>query len=155
MYKNIMLALDGSKISDSLVEEVIKLTKGQNANLRIIHVVDESFVYYGGQDFDYLSLISSCQEEGRNILAKASKLISSKSSVKVETSLLELKPFHKRVAEVIVEEAKEWPADLLVIGTHGRRGFSHFLLGSVAENIVRIATTPVLLVRGSDKHQPV
>jgi len=49
-----------------------------------------------------------------------------------------------------VEEAKEWPADLLVIGTHGRRGFSHFLLGSVAENIIRIATTPVLLVRSSE-----
>jgi len=151
MYKNIMLALDGSKISDSLVEEVIKLIKGRKGvNLRIIHVVDESFVYYGGQDFDYLSLIVSCQEEGQNILAKAEKIIGSQCSVKIETSLLELKPFHKRIAEVIVEEAKEWPADLLVIGTHGRRGFSHLLLGSVAENIIRIATTPVLLVRSSE-----
>lgn len=151
MYKNIMLALDGSKISDSLVEEVIKLIKDhKGVNLRIIHVVDESFANYGGQDFDYLSLIVSCQEEGQNILAKAEKIIGSQSSVKIETSLLELKPFHKRIAEVIVEEAKEWPADLLVIGTHGRRGFSHLLLGSVAENIIRIATTPVLLVRSSE-----
>lgn len=155
MYKNIMLALDGSKISDSLMEEVIKLTKGQSPNLRIVHVVDESFVYYGGQDFDYLSLITSCQEEGRNILAKAAEIITSKSSVKVETSLLELKPFHKRVSEVIVDEAAKCHADLLIIGTHGRRGFSHLLLGSVADNIIRIATTPVLLVRNSDKHQSV
>lgn len=151
MYKNIMLALDGSKISDSLVEEVTKLIKGRKGvNLRIIHVVDESFVYYGGQDFDYLSLIVSCQEAGQNILANAEKAISSQSPVKIETSLLELKPFHKRIAEVIVEEAKDWSADLLVIGTHGRRGFSHLLLGSVAENIIRIATTPILLVRSSE-----
>ena len=150
MHKNIVLALDGSKISDSVVEEVIKLTEGRAVNLRIIHVVDESFVYYGGQDFDYLSLIVSCQKEGQNILDKAAKILASHSSIKVETSLLEVKPFHKRIAEVIVEEANEWSADLLVIGTHGRRGFSRFLLGSVAENIIRIATIPVLLVRSSD-----
>ncbi|CEG58347.1 universal stress protein [Legionella fallonii] len=150
MYKNIMLAIDGSKVSDSLVEEVIKLTKDQDVNLRIIHVLDESFVHYGGPSFDYLSLIAHWREEGQNILDNASRIITSQSSIKVETSLLELKPLQGRVAEVIAEEAKKWPADLLVIGTHGRRGFSRLFLGSVAENIIRIATTPLLLVRGSD-----
>lgn len=150
MYKNIMLALDGSKISDSLVEEVINLTKGQSANVRIIHVVDESFVSYGGPAFDYLSIIATCREDGEKILNNAAKKMASESSIKPETSILELKPLQGRVAEAIVEAAKEWPADLLVIGTHGRRGFSRLFLGSVAENIVRIATIPVLLVRGAD-----
>lgn len=151
MYKKIMLALDGSDISKSLVDEVIKLTKGQDVSLRIIHVVDESFVHYGGPSFDYLSVIAYCREEGQKMLDNVAKSIAGKTSIKVETSLLELKPLQGRIAEVIVEEAKEWPADLLVLGTHGRRGFSRFFLGSVAENAIRIATTPVLLVRGSEK----
>jgi nucleotide-binding universal stress UspA family protein len=58
MYKKIMLALDGSKVSDSLIDEIIKLTKNQDVDLRIIHVIDESLIYYGGPAFDYLSLIA-------------------------------------------------------------------------------------------------
>ncbi len=146
-----MLALDWSnKISDSLVEEVIKLTKDQNSNVRIIHVIDESFINYGGPPFDYVSIIASWREDSQKLLNSAAKKIISQSPTKVDTLVLELKPLQGRVAEVIVEAAKEWPADLLVIGTHGRRGFSRFFLGSVAENIVRIAPTPVLLVRGTD-----
>ena len=53
----------------------------------------------------------------------------------------------KRVAEMILEAATRWDADLIVLGTHGRRGFERFLMGSVAENLVRIATTSLLLVR--------
>ncbi len=146
-----MLALDWSnKISDSLVEEVIKLTKDQNSNVRIIHVIDETFINYGGPPFDYVSIIASWREDSEKLLNSASKKIISQSPTKVDTLVLELKPLQGRVAEIIVEAAKEWPADLLVIGTHGRRGFSRFFLGSVAENIVRIAPTPVLLVRGTD-----
>jgi len=145
-----MLALDGSKISDSLVDEVIKLTKDQSSNVRIIHVVDESCMRYGGPSFDYLSIVAAWKEDGEKILDNAAKKIAQQTSIKPETSILELKPFHGRVAEVIVDAAKEWPADLLIIGTHGRHGFSRLFLGSVAENVVRIATTPVLLLRSTD-----
>ena len=54
----------------------------------------------------------------------------------------------ERLANVVVAEAARWPADLIVVGTHGRRGLSHVFLGSVAEGIVRSAPVPVLLVRG-------
>lgn len=148
IYKKIMLAIDGSDTSLAAVNEVIKLTKGEDVHLRIVHVVDESLVYYGGSAFDYLSYTAVCREEGQKILDAAKKTITSQSSFKVETSLIELKPLQGRIAEVIVEEAKDWSANLLVIGTHGRRGFSRIFLGSVAENIIRIATMPVLLVRG-------
>jgi nucleotide-binding universal stress UspA family protein len=62
-----------------------------------------------------------------------------------ETELLETEG--KRVASVIDDDAKRWPADLIVIGTHGRSGISRLLLGSVAEGVVRGASVPVLLVR--------
>jgi nucleotide-binding universal stress UspA family protein len=53
----------------------------------------------------------------------------------------------RRVAEMIADGARDWGADLVVIGTHGRRGFERMLVGSVAENLVRIAATSPLLVR--------
>ncbi|HYL23144.1 MAG TPA: universal stress protein [Burkholderiales bacterium] len=54
----------------------------------------------------------------------------------------------RHIPEVIVKEAERWPADLLVIGTHGRRGLNRFLLGSVADGVLRRSSVPVLLVRG-------
>lgn len=52
-----------------------------------------------------------------------------------------------QVSDVIEEEAELWNADLIIVGTHGRRGFRRLLLGSVAESLARISTKPVLLVR--------
>lgn len=150
IYKNILLAIDGSEGSNVAVEEIIKLAKDQNVHLRIIHVVDETMAYCGGLGFDASLIINSLKEEGKEILDNVAKTIESQSSIKVEKSLRELRVLQGRIAEIIVEEAKEWPADLLVLGTHGRRGFSRLFLGSVAENIIRIATTPVLLVRSSN-----
>ena len=150
IYKNILLAIDGSEGSNAAIEEIIKLAKDQNVHLRIIHVVDETMAYCGGPGFDASLVINSLKDEGKEILDNVTKTIESQSSIKVEKSLRELRAQQGRIAEIIVEESKEWPADLLVIGTHGRRGFSRFFLGSIAENIIRIATTPVLLVRSSN-----
>ncbi|WP_045097503.1 universal stress protein [Legionella fallonii] len=150
MYKNILLAVDGSNASNSAVEEVIKLIKDQNTHLRVIHVVDENMAYHGGPGFDAALIINALKEEGKEILDNAAKTIESQSSIKVEKLLLELRQSQGRIAEMIVDESKKWPTDLLVLGTHGRRGFNRFILGSVAENVIRIATTPVLLVRSSN-----
>lgn len=149
MYKNIMLAIDGSDASNAVVTEAIKLAKDKKVRLRLVYVVDEHVVYVGGPSFDYTLLVTALKEEGHNILEDAAKIIENKSSIKVEKSLIELKQFQGRVAEIIVEEATNWPADLLVVGSHGRRGLNRLFLGSVAENIIRIATVPVLVVRGA------
>jgi nucleotide-binding universal stress UspA family protein len=58
-----------------------------------------------------------------------------------------LESTERRVAELIIEQARQWEANLIVVGTHGRRGFKRMLVGSVAENLVRIAETSLLLVR--------
>lgn len=61
--------------------------------------------------------------------------------------LTELTPSKAQIAEKLVDEATGLSADLIVIGTHGRRGIHHILTGSVAEELIRISKTPVLLVR--------
>ncbi|HET7877050.1 MAG TPA: universal stress protein, partial [Methylomirabilota bacterium] len=71
------------------------------------------------------------------------------AGVAVEPALLESDG--RRVAAVVVDEARWWEADLIVVGTHGRRGLDRLLLGSVAEGVVRAAPVTVLLVRGKGR----
>jgi len=89
---------------------------------------------------------------GRTLLdAAAQKAMA--AGLRPETALLEapdkLETAHKRVAEWIVEGAVEWQADLIVAGTHGRRGFARLFVGNVAEDLVKLAPTSLVLVRGS------
>ncbi|MGQ3887655.1 universal stress protein [Legionella sp. CNM-1927-20] len=145
-YKKIMLAVDGSEVGQAAVKEIIKIAHDKNVIVRLIYVVDETFIYHGST-IDYGALVSAYREEGEKILDNIEKLITSQSSIKVEKVIVELKKIQVRIAEIIMKEAQKWSADLLVIGTHGRRGFNRFFLGSVAESIIRIATVPILLVR--------
>jgi nucleotide-binding universal stress UspA family protein len=151
MYKKIMVAIDGSDISAIVLQEAIKLADSQKAHLRVVHVVDERVACYGGPGFDFALIAESLQKEGQNIIDHAFESIKKQPSVKYDSALLELKPFQGRIAEVIVEEVDRWNADLLVLGTHGRSGFSHLFIGSVAEQVIRIATTPMMLIKGKYK----
>lgn len=148
MYKHILAPVDGSDISTKALQEAIKLAKNQRAMLRIFHVIDESIVDYAGIGLNYAIYESSVKEYGHKIIKDMSAL--AKEHCQFETRVIELKAFEGSVEEKIVLEAQEWPADLIVLGTHGRRGLSHLLLGSVAEGVMRAASIPVLLIRGED-----
>jgi nucleotide-binding universal stress UspA family protein len=63
-----------------------------------------------------------------------------------ETELIVIDTLNRRIPEAIADDAEAWPADLIVIGTHGRRGLSRLFVGSVAEGVVRLAAKPVLLI---------
>jgi len=93
---------------------------------------------------DYAALQEAVRKTGERALAQAAEKARN-SGVTAQTALLEANG--ERVASVIDGEALNWPADLIVIGTHGRSGLSRLLLGSVAEDVVRGASVPVLLVR--------
>lgn len=147
IYKHIMIAIDESDTSNLALQEAIKLAKNQKANLRIVHVVDESIIDYTEGYIEFDTLWDNYREQGQKILDKANQLARD-ADIKVDCRLIELKLIGERIAEKIVEEAQAWPADILIIGTHGRRGFSRLFLGSVAEGIIRIATMPILLIRG-------
>lgn len=146
MFKKILVALDGSSTANLALKEVITLAKENGAKVRGISVVDS---YHVAPEVEFITVekvINSLQNEEKVILAKAQKKFDS-SSIKADTKLLETNVLDSRIAEVIAKETKNWPADLIIVGTHGRKGLSHFFLGSVTESIVWVATKPVLLIR--------
>jgi len=88
------------------------------------------------------------REAGQKVLATCTAT-ARQAGVEVDTKFVILEVLTQRICDAINEEAKGWPADLIVIGTHGRHGFNHLLLGSVAEGVIRLAAKPVLVIRGS------
>lgn len=146
MYKQILIPVDGSSTSNLALQEAIKLAGVHQSRLRLVHIVDESIPYSDFEGFiDLVALHDALIKAGKATLDTALET-AKKNGIEAESALLETVGGH--VAELIVDEARNWPADLIVMGTHGRRGIDRFFMGSVAEGVTRTAPTPVLLIRG-------
>jgi nucleotide-binding universal stress UspA family protein len=131
------------------LNEAIKLAKVMGSTLLLLHVCEEIPVVWnmeGMTTFPLEDVRQALIESGRNLLQKDKARVS-ESGIDSETKLIE--DYQGRIGAAISKEAGQWLADLLVVGTHGRRGLSHLLLGSVAEGVTRTAGMPVLLVRGA------
>jgi len=145
MYKSILVAIDGSQTSELALNEAIQLARATGARLRIVHAVDE--VNFNWAEYPNLTEIwDALVAGGRTLLGKAAAT-AAEAGIEADTRLIEMNRLGDRIPEALAREADDWPADLIVVGTHGRRGLSHLFLGSVAEGIVRVASQPVLLVR--------
>lgn len=147
MFKKILVALDGSETADLALAEAINQGKTEGATIRALFVIDTFHLVPEIECYTVEDIANSIREEAQTVLAQAQEKMHA-AGVNGETKILETNESCEKITEVIVKEADEWPADVIVIGTHGRRGFSHFLLGSVAEATIRIASKPVLLIRG-------
>lgn len=149
LYKRILVALDGSETSHLALIEAIELSKSLKATLGIVYVIDELPMIYSSEGLVDMGALS--QTHGQQILDEA-KMNCEKNNISSEIFLEKISPVgSKKVSEKIIEKAQSWHANLLVIGTHGRRGFNRILLGSVAEETARISTIPILLIRGKEK----
>jgi len=147
MYERILVPVDGSETSKRGLREACRLAKEQGAILRCLFVIDEHYLTANYMGFMHLpDLIDKLRENGKEILDEASEQ-GRKSGVQVESIMRE--SAERRVSFLILDEAKTWAADLIVMGTHGRRGLSHLALGSDAESVVRNSPVPVLLVRAA------
>jgi len=137
--------LDGSETSACALDEAIRLAKRLNSRLRLLHVVNEHVLEVTAGGGTYADgLIGFLREQGERIVSDAMALVRGQGG-DAETVVLE--SLGGPAADSIVEQAKQWPAHLIVMGTHGRRGLLRLALGSDSESVVRDAPVPVLLVR--------
>lgn len=147
MYQRILVPVDGSSTSNLALQEAIKLAKQVGARLELVHIYEDAVYLVDENYFNYEELQKTIHDCGEKMLT-AAEAMAQAAGIPVETRLIPSN--NERIANILVEEAKRWQAELIVIGTHGHSGFSRLLLGSVAEGVVRIAPIPVLLIR-SDK----
>jgi nucleotide-binding universal stress UspA family protein len=145
MYQRILVPVDGSATAERGLREAVKLASGQSTRLLFLHVVDDyTTLSEMTSAAGYEEMLKRLRQYGLEVLAKA-KHEAEAASVHCETLLREVTG--KRVADVIVEQAAQHACDAIVMGTHGRRGFTRLTLGSAAEGVARISPVPVLLVR--------
>lgn len=140
MYKNILIPTDGSEIAEQAVEHGIKLARALDAKVYGLYVIDISAFAGIPTEAVWESMRVLLEEEGKKALASVEEL-AKKLDVEHETIIREGIP-----AEEIVSVAKEKGVDLIVMGTAGRTGLDRFLLGSVAEKVVRTSSCPVMVV---------
>lgn len=148
MYQRILVPLNGSSTSERALQEAIKLADGK-AQIHLVYVLEE-ILMIGAEGLDYANnavLQESAKKAATETLAMAADEVA-KSGAEVDTVLIE--DMGHGVVDAINNEAQNWVADLIVIGTHGRTGLTRLLLGSVAEGVVREAAMPVLLIRAQE-----
>ena len=143
MYKKILVPLDGSTPSATALTEALRFAGTQDARLTLLFVCEGLRYVLAEAPID---LTAEIKREGETVLSQAAAEARA-AGVGTDAALVEAGD--RRVAEAIVEEAERCGADLIAMGTHGRRGVQHLMLGSVAEGVIRRATMPVLLLRSA------
>jgi len=143
MYQRILVPVDGSLTSSAGLDEAVKLAKLTGASMRLVHVLDH-LPFSAGEASLTGDLLGVLAENGSRVLLEGKRRVEA-AGVPLDAFLSET--FGERVCDVVASQAEAWNADVIVIGTHGRRGVGRLFIGSDAEQVVRLAPVPVLLVR--------
>ena len=147
MYQRILVAIDGSATATKGLQEALRLAQLTQAKVCLLHMVDEITHVTGFETFEAYAndVLPRLKAAGERVLEQGHEQ-ARRAGVEAEERLRMSSA--ERLCDVLQEQADAWGADLIVIGTHGRRGVNRMLLGSDAEQVLRTARVPVLLVRG-------
>ena len=142
-FRRILIAVDESPVASYAAEVGLELSRALQGELALVHVQTAPVSYGTETGVPPSELMALAKTEGRTLLARIRERLSLPDSA--QQFLLAGVP-----ATEIVEAARGWAAEVIVIGSHGRGGMRRALLGSVAEAVMRQAHCPVLVVRGKD-----
>lgn len=145
MYRHILVTSDGSEFSDPAIWHAAELSRSVGARLTVLHVVPDAHLDLSSGDD--LSVEARTLERGWKAESETDFV---RISMLLEGTVFSpqlVQAHHTHVAQVILREAGRLEVDLIVMATHGRIGVAHLIHGSVAEDVVRHSSTPVLLLR--------
>jgi nucleotide-binding universal stress UspA family protein len=149
MYKRILVPVDGSATSNKALGAALQMARENGGQVLLVHVMDELVDLSGFEPADeVLKIWQARAAKGLHEAVSAAKA----AGVAAEHQLIE-EP-GQRLGDLVAKAARAWNADLIVLGTHGRRGLGRLLLGSGAEQIIRLSPVPALVVRGDDAPEP-
>ncbi len=142
--KRMLVPTDFSDASDLALRYAIEMASTTGSTIHLLHVVEDRHLiaaYPDGYLADIPGMLQAMKDEANRLLREAAARCDA-AKIPVTTDVVNGRP-----AMMIVEVAQSHAADVIVMGTHGRSGFAHFFIGSVAERVVRTAPCPVLTVR--------
>jgi len=145
MYQRILVPVDGSETATKAMITALQMARDSGGQVHLVHVVEgltplaaDPYGAYSGE------VIEIMRQSGSKILEDA-LVVAKAAGVPADIELFD--NFGERLAEVVADSAARFNADLIVVGTHGRRGLGRMMLGSGAEQIIRLAPVPVLVIR--------
>ena len=149
MFKRIIVPVDGSQTANKALTVALQMARDSGGCVRIIHVIEGTSYNSGAVQTTSFpgDMMASIRGAAAKILEDA-LVLAQPFGVTVDTKLLDT--FDGRLADAVGDTATEWNADLIVVGTHGRRGIGRLLMGSGAEQIMRQSPLPVLVIRAQD-----
>ncbi|HEX7683023.1 MAG TPA: universal stress protein [Trinickia sp.] len=150
MYRNIMLAVDGSTSSKRAIEEAVRIASLAHAKIHAVYVVDKSALFNYGGYYDPQALLEALRRDGQAALGQVREALGA-AGVTGDEKIVETESMADDVATCLQRYADGHAIDLVVMGTHGRRGVPRLVLGSVSERFLRFSTCPVMLVRGGQE----
>jgi len=142
-FQRILVAVDSSPVAARAADVGAELARALGAELAFLHAIDPALGIAPKGGASASELIAFAEEEGRRLLAGF------RQRAAFQPPPLEFVPVGRPAAEV-VKAAQEWPASLIVIGSHGRGGVTRAVLGSVADAVLRHAPCPVVVVRAGE-----
>lgn len=145
LFKKILVPIDGSQTASKALDYALKLAQADQAEVRLVYCIDELSLL---SNHEYSGEIAQLARENGHKVLESGMTLASTAKVKADTRLIDR--VGQRLGESVADAAGEWGADLVVLGTHGRRGIGRVLLGSGAEQVMRMSPVPVLMVRGFD-----
>jgi nucleotide-binding universal stress UspA family protein len=145
-YRKIVVPVDGSPTSNKALVAALQMARDSGGKVHLVHSIDE-FAYFTGFEY-YGDVVVAMRRAADEILTAAAE-VAQAAGVEYDARLIELPG--RRLGDAIADEAAKWGADLIVAGTHGRHGISRALLGSGAEQILRMAPVPVLVIRSAEE----
>lgn len=142
MFKRILVPTDGSRGVEKAVNCATAIALAFDAKVYLLFVAEPPALLFEYANIAEKSIIEAMHQEGQRVLERTAAVIRESGVEEVETVLKTGTP-----AKAILDFVDEAKIDLIVMGTHGRRGLDRVLLGSVTEEVVRLSRVPVMTVR--------
>lgn len=153
MYKHLLVAVDGSHTSENALDHAIGLALGENAELTLVNVANPTeYMALAPEFLQHESYEAAALSEGNNVLDEAMKKATASLPVdRVHRHLLVASKGVKEMAQMLVDYAGKQKTDIIILGTHGRSGLMHLLMGSFAETVMRETNLPLLIIRSESE----
>lgn len=152
MYQHMVVAVDGSQTSVNALNHATGLAVQSGGKITLVNVANPSeYMTLAPEFLQHESYEAAALANGNEVLADAREIAQQAGVKNVDTHLLLATHGAKEMAQELVDFADKNGADLLVLGTHGRTGLLHLLMGSFAETVMRQSHLPLLIIRSKSE----